>query len=720
MSVSLFSHNRDAYSKVCAMLETTGKAAVIHPTGTGKSFIAFKLIEEHVNASFLWLSPSEYIFETQRTSLHRSNPELLLENVTYMTYTKLMQLSIPIIAELEADYIILDEFHRCGAELWGAGVLRLLKQKPKAKLLGLTATNVRYLDNQRDMAEELFENHIASQMTLGEAIVRGILPAPKYITTVYKWQQELEKYEKRVQALKSAGLRKRNQSYLDALRHALEKADGLPQVFERHITKRDGKYIVFCMGVEHMKEMISHVPEWFGGIDQEPHCYAAFSDNPCSSQAFADFNQDKSDHLKLLFCIDMLNEGIHVNGISGVILFRPTVSPIIYKQQIGRALTSGAEDAPLILDVVNNFENLSSVGAIQEEMDEAVLRFRRSGDTRKIVTERFELLEQARDCRGLFERLERSLGQSWEQCYEAARNYYKEHGNLLVPTGYVTSDGLQLGSWLTTQRRVYSGKMRGRLSDEQVQKLNAIGMRWGDMRDYAWERNMEAARTFIEKNGHLLIPYSYETEDGLRLGHWIQALRQQKKKGTLSKERIQQLNDIGMKWDATEARWEMFYQKAAAYYREHGNLQIPYAYKSEDGAALGAWIRNIQLVQCGKKRGKLLSETQIRRLNQIGMQWENRNDSKWMRNYLAAKNYYEQHGDLNVPRVYRSEEGIALNNWIYEQRRLRRKQEETGREMSPKRVEMLNEIGMIWDRSENEKEYVAVVRMTEEAVGVKG
>ena len=67
---------------------------------------------------------------------------------------------------------------------------------------------------------------------------------------------------------------------------------------------------------------------------------------------------DKSDHLKLLFCIDMLNEGVHVEGIDGVILLRPTISPILYLQQIGRALSTGKGKnvRPVIFDVVNNFD----------------------------------------------------------------------------------------------------------------------------------------------------------------------------------------------------------------------------------------------------------------------------------------------------------------------------------------------------------------------------
>ena len=66
----------------------------------------------------------------------------------------------------------------------GQGVQRLLAAYPRAGLLGLSATNVRYLDNRRDMAQELFEGHIASYMTLGEAVVRGILPAPVYVLSL--------------------------------------------------------------------------------------------------------------------------------------------------------------------------------------------------------------------------------------------------------------------------------------------------------------------------------------------------------------------------------------------------------------------------------------------------------------------------------------------------------------------------------------------------------
>ena len=69
MGIHLFEHNQSAYNAAVMMLEEEGMAAVIHPTGTGKSLIAFKLVEDHPAEQFLWLSPSEYIFQTQLENL---------------------------------------------------------------------------------------------------------------------------------------------------------------------------------------------------------------------------------------------------------------------------------------------------------------------------------------------------------------------------------------------------------------------------------------------------------------------------------------------------------------------------------------------------------------------------------------------------------------------------------------------------------------------------
>lgn len=177
--MELFQHNRTAYDNALAMMRRTGKAAIIHPTGTGKSFIAFRLALDNPDKRICWLSPSEYIFKTQLENLADTNDGVIPENITFYTYAKLPLLTDEDVAAIQPDYIVLDEFHRCGAQVWGAGVQAVLEQYPDVPMLGLSATNIRYLDNQRDMADELFDGNIASQMSLGEAIVRGILNPPQ-------------------------------------------------------------------------------------------------------------------------------------------------------------------------------------------------------------------------------------------------------------------------------------------------------------------------------------------------------------------------------------------------------------------------------------------------------------------------------------------------------------------------------------------------------------
>ena len=701
MVLHLFEHNARAYQAAAAMLEQYGKAAVVHPTGTGKSYIAFKLIEDHPDAAFLWLSPSEYIFKTQLENLQKQAPDFSLGNVRFATYAKLLfctEEQLAEIAALHPAYIIMDEFHRAGAERWGERVRELLELCPDAKLLGLTATSVRYLDNNRDMAEELFDGHIASEMTLGEAIVRGILPAPKYVTTVFRYQNELAKYQARVDSLRSPGVQDANQKYLEALRRALEQADGLDRVFAKHITETCGKYIVFCSGKEHMDEMASHVPEWFADVNKNIKVYKTYASDPEASKEFAAFKADEGDHLKLLFCIDMLNEGVHVEGISGVILFRPTVSPIIYKQQIGRALTAGATAAPLILDVVNNFEGLSSISGLQKEMTAAVQRFYANGEGDKIVTERFEVIEQVHDCRILFERLENSLSSTWDHYFAAASTYYAEHGNLKVPLRYKTPGGLSLGDWVQTQRQIRKGKRTfGALTQQQIERLDGIGMVWETRSETAWARGLEAARRYRQQYGDLQVPSAYKDADGFALGNWIRNTRSRFGSGGLKESQIRELDALGMVWNSIDAKWERCYAEAALYCEKHGSLNLAPKYVSPSGIRLGAWVENQRAYYL---KGEL-SDDKIRRLEAIGMLWEGRNDRQWLKAYEAAARYFQQYGDLNVPYQYVSPEGIRLGYWVVRQRaaykgRFSIEKKTNRKPLSYERKRLLDAIGMNW------------------------
>ncbi|MCM1508408.1 MAG: Helicase associated domain protein [Ruminococcus flavefaciens] len=696
MAINLFSHNQTAYHAAITMLTERGKTAIIHPTGTGKSFIGFKLCEDNPDKTICWLSPSRYIYQTQLENLAETSGGYQPENIKFFTYAKLMILSDEELSEIQPDYIILDEFHRCGAELWDMGVQKLLKLYPDSKILGLSATAIRYLDNQRNMTDELFDGNIASEMTLGEAIVRGILNPPKYILSVFSYQKDLEKYEKRVKSAKNKAARDAATAYLEALRRALDKAEKLDVLFQKHMEDKAGKYIVFCANFEHMQEMIDKASEWFQHIDEKPHIYSVYSDDASASKSFAEFKADNSEHLKLLYCIDALNEGVHIENISGVILLRPTVSPIIYKQQIGRALSASKLKNPVIFDIVNNIENLYSIDSIEEEMKAAIVYYRSHGGDGFVVNESFELIDKVADCKALFDELEGTLSASWDIMYGYAKQYFEKHGDLEVPQRYFTDDGYSLGTWIQTQRRVYNGTMNGILTQVQIDKLSEIGMRWWKVSDLAWEKYYASARRYYEQNGNLKPVATYADDEEITLGRWISQLRIYRKSGLhsrfLTKERIAALDEIGMIWDVPDYIWEENYAAAVRYHREHGDLNVPYSYVDSDGIRLGEWLSRLRRSRNGAVNiCKELTEEQIARLDTIDMIWESKYEKQWSDAYQALCDYQKQHGNIDVPVAYKTESGIGLGRWLLQQRNVYAQGK-----LIDDRKELLDRLGMVW------------------------
>ncbi len=705
MAIELFDYNQKAYDEASLMLLGERKAAIIHPTGTGKSFIGFKFVEEHSDWHICWLSSSDYIFQTQLENIGHKDG---YDNLTFITYSKLIKMSMEDLGELHPDFIIMDEFHRAGASEWGKAVTALLELYPETMVLGLSATNIRYLDNQRNMADELFDGNVASQMTLGEAIVRGILKAPKYVISLYSYEEEILAYEEKIENAKNQIAKVEAMKYLEILKRKLEQSMGLSEVFSKHITNRNSRFIVFCSGYKHMQEMIEKSKEWFASIDKAMHIYSAYANDPMTSQEFIDFQKDDSDHLKLLFCIDMLNEGIHVKDIDGVILFRPTVSPIIYRQQIGRAMSASSNKNPIIFDIVNNFEAIHSIDGIQEEIDIAVNYYHMMGMDNEIEVEDFQIYDEVRDFIDIFEKMDESLSASWDLMYNVAKDYYLKHGDLEVSKAYQSEDGYNLGLWVSTQRRVYNHTVRGSLSDERIQKLKDIGMRFDNVNDMQWHKYYAALKEYYDDHGDINMSTQYINHGGLKLGQWLSRMRLYYhdgiKNNILTTERIEALNDLGMVWNCHSKQWDENYDATKKYYEEHGDLNIPKDYKSEQGISLKVWLNNL------RKRYDSLSDEQKQQLAAIGFVSDSVHDSKWFEAFAKAKLYYEEHGDLNVPNDYKCEDGFALGRWIR-----RHRQDASGKtqiKVTEERKELLDSIGMIWsiEKTNTNEKYLNACR----------
>ena len=132
--------------------------------------------------------------------------------------------------------------------------------------------------------------------------------------------------------------------------------------------------------------------------------------------------------------------------------------------------------------------------------------------------------------------------------------------------------------------------------------------------------------------------------------------------------------------------WAFAYERARAYYLEHGNLTVSSQYVTDDGFKLGAWISN----QRTKYKNSKLEDSRISMLEDIGMCWS-LNTEKWMIGYEHARTYFKKYGHLRVLKSYETDDGYQLGIWLYAQ-----KQAWKTKKLDPERTKRLESIGIDW------------------------
>ena len=412
MGISLKKHNEEAYQKVKDMFKESNKAAIVHPTGTGKTYIALKWIEESQGKT-IYVAPSNHILNQVKEDIEkaRENGEISEEQykrykeVKYVTYTSLMELS-----KMESGYdnIILDEFHRCGAPEWGKGVDRLIKQSPNAKVLGMTATPVRAVDN-KDMSDELFEGNIASEMTLEEAVAEGVIAVPVYVTAIYSLEEAIRKAESKVEEEPDEEIRKDALKDIEEAKKYLEQAEGMDEIFAKYVgDKKEGKYIVFCSDIDDMHKKMQEASKWFEKVGETRLYEVSYRKSEELNEDTIKSFREEEGKINLLFSVDKLNEGVHVDGIDGVIMLRKTVSPIIYMQQLGRALSAGNEGTPIVFDLVNNIDSSRYIYEFMERVQE--IRKERGIEDKDIGN--LKIYDEQRKIKEILERITEKLEKS--------------------------------------------------------------------------------------------------------------------------------------------------------------------------------------------------------------------------------------------------------------------------------------------------------------------
>lgn len=688
MSMTLNPVNEAAFQKAVQSLETLNRAAVFHPTGTGKSCIAWKVVEAHPQTTFFWLVAGAQRLALRQAELTRYNGGTLPGNVRFCDCEKLAAATPEQwvrLGEQKPGCVVLDCYHELSAVCWAQSVQKLLRMCPQAKVLGLGVPNGAPVCAA---AQELFADCIVSHMTVAEAMAAGTMPVPSaYAALLWPQEEELATLRARIKNLCMPKGDTSLRVQYEELSWSLRQVENLTVLLPRLLSDTSGHYLVLFESAAYQEKLGTELEQLLRTVDPAVRFYAA--DHACfaDSAAVETFLSDTAPGPKVLLCVNAPGVQQPLEGLAGVILVRQSSLMSTFKQMLCRALVAAGSRSVPVFDLVAQFEGLGNGRTLQRDCTEAMTR---AGSK----TPGFRQERPMQQTYRLYGKLRREMEARWEVLCQAAADAAAKEGTLELPRSYTIHSGVPVGKWLELQRQVQAGQRPGRLTAEQAAKLEKLGIRWNHRLEAAWEKGFASAQKYRTEHGDLLVPVRYRDKNDFALGEWIVYNRQRYLGGNLTQNRIERLEAIGMVWSTSNDLWEQNYAAATQYYLEHGDLEVPIKYETPSGFGLGVWLG---AQRAAHKAGELPQE-QVERLDALGMDWTNRNDRKWMSLYDVAAAYYHEHGNLNVPSEYVTSDGVLLGKWVARQRYAYLNPDRSSARVTPERKALLDKLGMVWEK----------------------
>ena len=688
MSMTLNPVNEAAFQKAVQSLETLNRAAVFHPTGTGKSCIAWKVVEAHPQTTFFWLVAGAQRLALRQAELTRYNGGTLPGNVRFCDCEKLAAATPEQwvrLGEQKPGCIVLDCYHELSAVCWAQSVQKLLRMCPQAKVLGLGVPNGAPVCAA---AQELFADCIVSHMTVAEAMAAGTMPVPSaYAALLWPQEEELTTLRARIKNLCMPKGDTSLRVQYEELSWSLRQVENLTVLLPRLLSDTSGHYLVLFESAAYQEKLGTELEQLLRTVDPAVRFYAA--DHACfaDSAAVETFLSDTAPGPKVLLCVNAPGVQQPLEGLAGVILVRQSSLMSTFKQMLCRALVAAGSRSVPVFDLVAQFEGLGNGRTLQRDCTEAMTK---AGSK----TPGFRQERPMQQTYRLYGKLRREMEARWEVLCQAAADAAAKEGTLELPRSYTIHSGVPVGKWLELQRQVQAGQRPGRLTAEQAAKLEKLGIRWNHRLEAAWEKGFASAQKYRTEHGDLLVPVRYRDKNDFALGEWIVYNRQRYLGGNLPQNRIERLEAIGMVWSTSNDLWEQNYAAATQYYLEHGDLEVPIKYETPSGFGLGVWLG---AQRAAHKAGELPQE-QVERLDALGMDWTNRNDRKWMSLYDVAAAYYHEHGNLNVPSEYVTPDGVLLGKWVARQRYAYLNPDRSSARVTPERKALLDKLGMVWEK----------------------
>jgi superfamily II DNA or RNA helicase/HKD family nuclease len=252
----------------------------------------------------------------------------------FASVQSLSQLDLAALAPDRFDMVIVDEFHHAEAPTYA----RLLDHLQPKVLLGLTATPER--TDGRDVLD-WFGGRIAAELRLWEALDRGLLCPFQY----FGIHDDVDL---------SAVAWKRGSGYDPvALSNVYTGHDARAAKIAQAVIDKVGdparmRALGFCVSIGHAEFMAAR----FNGYGIAATAVSANSSRDQRLNALRDLREGS---IKAIFAVDLFNEGVDVPEIDTVLFLRPTESPTVFLQQLGRGLRLADNKACLtVLDFIGN------------------------------------------------------------------------------------------------------------------------------------------------------------------------------------------------------------------------------------------------------------------------------------------------------------------------------------------------------------------------------
>ena len=335
---------------LCALKETRAegakKALVQAATGVGKTYLA--AFDSKNYERVLFVAHKEEILKQAADSFYNvrnSEDYGFFNGNTKCTDKSVIFASVATLGKTEYlnetyfssdyfDYIIIDEFHHVVSEQYR----RIVSYFTPKFLLGLTATPER-MDGRN--IYELCDYNVPYEISLKEAINKGMLVPFHYYgifdeTDYSKLRIIRGRYDEK----------DLNKVYIGNAR----RYDLIYKYYCKYSSKRA---LGFCCSRAHAEEMAKQFSQ--RGIPS----VAVYSnaDSEFSMERGEAIEKLKAGEIKVIFSVDMFNEGVDVPSVDMVLFLRPTESPIVFLQQLGRGLRkSKGKEYLNVLDFIGNYE----------------------------------------------------------------------------------------------------------------------------------------------------------------------------------------------------------------------------------------------------------------------------------------------------------------------------------------------------------------------------